>query len=138
MRALLATALVFASGCRCEEPPSGRIVQPFPREYAGVGIELGAEGGRPVVVRVIPGSPAAAGGLRPGDRVVAVDGLSTTGWRLAEVVAALRGEAGSHVFVTVRRDGSSEIVALERRRLVRGEMVQGPVDGRLYRPEGRP
>jgi regulator of sigma E protease len=59
----------------------------------------------PAVVRhVEPGSPAAAAGLRVGDRVVAVAGEGVGDWQ--QLVAALETRPGERVPITVERDGS--------------------------------
>jgi regulator of sigma E protease len=55
------------------------------------------------VEEVQPGSPAAAMGLRPGDRIVAVDGKRADPEDLA---AAIRASGGDPVTLTVVRDGS--------------------------------
>jgi len=62
----------------------------------------------PTVIRVMPDGPAALAGVLAGDRLIAIDGQSTTGQRLYDIAQHLRGAAGSNVTLTVRRD-SSEI-----------------------------
>jgi carboxyl-terminal processing protease len=59
---------------------------------------------RLVVISVFEGSPAEAQGLLPGDVFVAVNDESIEGWTVDEVTAAVRGEAGSTVRLTVRRE----------------------------------
>jgi membrane-associated protease RseP (regulator of RpoE activity) len=58
----------------------------------------------PVVVRVSPGSPAATGGLLPGDRLIAIDGAEAANQE--EILARLKA-AGDTVSIDVdRRDAS--------------------------------
>ncbi|MFI2432555.1 S41 family peptidase [Streptomyces sp. NPDC018693] len=62
--------------------------------YTGVG--LGARrqrDGRIEVTRVQSGSPAAAAGLRAGDRLISVDGRQVDGLPVTDVVSLLRGDA---------------------------------------------
>ncbi|MFI1566281.1 S41 family peptidase [Streptomyces sp. NPDC020490] len=62
--------------------------------YTGVGLWARRErDGRVEVTRVRPGSPAAAAGIRKGDRLRSVDGRKVDGLPVTEVVALLRGEA---------------------------------------------
>ncbi len=63
-----------------------------------------------VVVRVVPGSPAAAGGLLLGDRIVAIDGGPIT--NQADMLARLAA-AGPRVVLDVERRGRIASVSLE-------------------------
>ncbi|SCK49477.1 carboxyl-terminal processing protease [Streptomyces sp. SceaMP-e96] len=62
--------------------------------YVGVGLWVRqAAGGRTVVSRVQPGGPAERAGIAVGDRLRAVDGRTTRGAPVTDVVARLRGNA---------------------------------------------
>ncbi|UKY50549.1 S41 family peptidase [Streptomyces inhibens] len=62
--------------------------------YVGVGLWVRqVAGGRTEVSRVQPGGPAARAGIAVGDRLRAVDGLTTRGRPVTETVARLRGDA---------------------------------------------
>ena len=66
--------------------------------FAGIGVPSPL----PVVGAVEPGYPAEAAGLRPGDRIVAVDGRDVRQWE--DVVKAIQDSAGRVITLTVRRD----------------------------------
>lgn len=88
-------------------------------EYSGVGIEITLRNGRVTVVTPFPGTPAYAGGIRPGDWIMAVDGESTEGWTLEKASSKIRGPAGTTVVLTVmHEDGTVRDVPLVRRRIV--------------------
>jgi len=71
--------------------------------YVGIGVRIDpAKDGRPQVVGVFDGSPAAKAGIRTGDIIVSVDGKTTTGHDIDEVSGWVRGEAGSTVTVVVQ------------------------------------
>lgn len=130
MRSFFTLLALLAAAC--EERPGERVLHPFPERYAGVGLELRIESGLPRVVRILPGSAAERAGVRAGDVLLEVDGVSTRGWALADVVAALRGKSQSRVILTIRRvAGAREIVPLRRGLLVRP--ADAGLDGRLYR-----
>ncbi|WP_347490758.1 S41 family peptidase [Desulfoscipio sp. XC116] len=69
----------------------------------GIGIEILAGEQYPCVYSVIPGTPAAKSGIMAGDIIVAVDGKSTVGWTLADVVEKIKGPSGSVVVLTIQR-----------------------------------
>jgi len=72
--------------------------------YTGVGIEVAQVGDALRVISPIAGSPAARAGIQSGDELVAVDGRPITDDRLQDTMGQLRGQAGSKVTVSVRRD----------------------------------
>lgn len=84
--------------------------------YSGVGIEVSYERGAIVVVAPIEGSPADLAGLRSGDVIVAIDGRAVTSAGIGDVVARMRGEAGTQVRVKVERGGLDEPLEFSIRR----------------------
>ncbi|MCP5089587.1 MAG: S41 family peptidase, partial [Gammaproteobacteria bacterium] len=75
--------------------------------YTGIGIEVDEVDGALLVVTPIAGSPAARSGIKSGDRIIAVDGISIEASSLQQTIARLRGHAGSKVSVTVLRDDAA-------------------------------
>nr|WP_314488665.1 RIP metalloprotease RseP [uncultured Pseudomonas sp.] len=58
----------------------------------------------PVLAQLDPKGPAAAAGLKTGDRLVALDGVALSDWQ--QVVDAVRSRADTQVQVRVERDGA--------------------------------
>jgi carboxyl-terminal processing protease len=87
--------------------------------YAGVGIEAGYRDGEVVVVAPSEGGPAEQVGIRAGDVIVAVDGISTEGLKPEEVNALTSGEVGSEVTITIDRFGLAQSLdfTLTRKRI---------------------
>ena len=77
-------------------------------EYGGVGLEVVDRDGFITVVAPIPGTPGARAGIRPGDRIVRVDGLALDGWRTSQAVDLLRGRPGTAVRMGVSRPGTPD------------------------------
>jgi carboxyl-terminal processing protease len=69
----------------------------------GIGVILGERDGRVVVVSVVPASPAQRAGMRSGDAIVEVDGVSVEGLAPDQLAARVRGDEGSTVSVAVSR-----------------------------------
>ena len=75
--------------------------------YVGIGVRVTeTEDGQPQVVSIFPNSPAETSGIKVGDVIVKVDGTSTEGRDLDDVLGEVRGEAGTEVTVTVQADGT--------------------------------
>ena len=76
--------------------------------YGGLGMQIEDQQGLITVTRVFPNTPAERGGVRAGDRVVAVNGESTQGLSIEEVSGRLVGRAGTTVEATFTRAGVAE------------------------------
>jgi carboxyl-terminal processing protease len=87
--------------------------------FTGIGIVLMPRDGQFFVREVFPGSPAAAAGLRPLDRIVEVDGHSTAGETSDQVSGTIRGQSGTTVVVKVERAGAGAPVEVS--------VVRGPI-----------
>ena len=78
--------------------------------YSGVGVWLqrdGLDDDAPVrVTQVLPGSAAAMAGVSSGDEVVAVGGEPVAGRPVSDIVAQLRGNAGSAVSLRLSTAGA--------------------------------
>jgi len=73
--------------------------------FVGLGVELKADNGALLIVRVIGGSPASLSGIRPGDRIIAVDGRSTASYSTDQAANLLQGPEGSVVRLAVAGPG---------------------------------
>ncbi|MBG0744275.1 MAG: PDZ domain-containing protein [Cylindrospermopsis raciborskii KL1] len=104
-------------------------------ELTGVGLQiaLNSETGILEVITPIQGSPAQRAGLKPRDRILQIEGLSTENITLDEAAARMRGPIGTVVTLLIGREGqpNQEVV------LVRDRIELNPVmaDLRLS-PEG--
>ncbi|MFF4789584.1 S41 family peptidase [Streptomyces sp. NPDC001276] len=92
-------------------------------QYTGVGLSARRRrDGRVEVAKVRAGSPAAAAGIRRGDRLRSVDGERTDGLPVTDVVALLRGDAddapaGTAVTLGLQRGKRAWTQTLRRARL---------------------
>ncbi len=69
--------------------------------YSGVGIDVGIQGQKIIVRKVITSSPADKSGLNPGDIITAIDGKPVKGRILQDAIDEIQGEPGSSVTLTV-------------------------------------
>ncbi len=82
---------------------------------AGLGLTVVRQRGVVTVNQVIPGSPADDAGLRPGDRITAIDGRPAARLDAAALDAAIAGPDGSTVRLAWRsHDGRAHMEEIER------------------------
>ncbi len=95
---------------------------------SGIGARIGKRADVLTVVKVYEDSPALDAGLRDGDQVTHIDGVSTLNMHVSDAIARIRGPEGLQVTLTVRRPGE------EGRRvfpIVRRKVVLPTIDARL-------
>jgi len=104
-----------------------RFRQSIDGNFVGVGILIRHNDKRDVmIVNPLEGSPASRMGVRPGDRIAAVDGKPTDGWSLNRAVDSITGPAGKPVTLTLRRDDVEEPIDVQ---LVRETIKMRSVNG---------
>lgn len=101
---------------------------PLHGSYEGIGAWVDTNAEYLTIVSPMPGSPAEAAGLEPGDRVVAVDGEDVTGIDANLVIRRVLGPAGSTVNLTIAREGAVELLEFE---IVRAEIEVPSVNSEL-------
>jgi carboxyl-terminal processing protease len=74
-------------------------------KFSGIGIEITLKDRKLTVVSPIEGTPAFRAGIKAGDQIVKVDGTPTKNISITEAVRKIRGPKGSHVIITINRQG---------------------------------
>jgi carboxyl-terminal processing protease len=98
-------------------------------KYVGIGVRIDtAEDGLPLIIGVFKDSPAEKAGLVNGDEILAVDGKSTAGKEIDEIVGWVRGEEGSSVTVTARTGATGKARDVT---MVRADVAVAPVSWTL-------
>ncbi|HSF32744.1 MAG TPA: S41 family peptidase [Candidatus Tectomicrobia bacterium] len=101
--------------------------------FGGIGIRIGVEDGRVVIVEPMDGTPAAKAGLKQGDQIVRIDGQPTQGLTLQEAVRRMRGPVGSRLVLGIVRRGGidPEDVPLTRAKIDLKTVENQLLDGRI-------
>lgn len=101
------------------EPRDFRGMQEDTRsEFGGLGVVVTMDDGALTIVNPMEDSPGFAAGLKPGDRVLRINGISTEKLTLMQAVDKLRGEAGEKVTLTIQRPATKEIKDYELTRVI--------------------
>jgi carboxyl-terminal processing protease len=82
-------------------------------QFGGIGIEVENRNDQLIVMAPIEGSPAERAGIKSGDLIISVDGKDPSSEPLDKLVKRLRGVAGSHVKMGVRRTGVADILTFD-------------------------
>jgi carboxyl-terminal processing protease len=101
-------------------------------KYYGVGMTIqpqpvGNGSGKTKIVVLYPfeGTPSYRAGIKPGDEILTVDGKPTDGMDSTAVANLLKGARGTHVSVTISREGAARPIVFD---LVRDEIPRPSVD----------
>jgi carboxyl-terminal processing protease len=95
-------------------------------QFSGIGAELITKDKNVLVQTPLVGSPAEKSGIKAGDIIVKVDGVSTAGWDINQVVQKIRGPKGTGVKVSVIHKDSSSITDIK---ITRDVITVKSVDG---------
>lgn len=94
-------------------------------EFGGLGIEVTQDGGYIKVISPIDETPAARAGVRPGDFITHLNGTSVQGLSLQEAVEQMRGQRGTQIRLTIRRQGAERPIELTLTRdVIRPQVVR--------------
>ncbi len=79
-------------------------------KFGGLGIEVSMESGVVKVISPIDDTPASEAGIKSGDYIVKINDEQVQGKTLMEAVNLMRGEVGTSIKLTVRREGEEKAI----------------------------
>ncbi|MBU0660790.1 S41 family peptidase [Patescibacteria group bacterium] len=85
------------------------FVESLSGEFEGIGAEIGLRESQLTVVAPLPDSPAMQSGVKPGDKILKIDGEDTYGLSVEEAVTHIRGPRGTQVVLGVLRDEAESL-----------------------------
>lgn len=99
-------------------PPddSKKFADDIKGKFGGIGAEIGYEGDFVVVIAPLKESPAEKAGLKPGDKILSIDGEALGNEDISDIVKKIRGPEGSKVVLTLLsvKDKKPRDVSIER------------------------
>ncbi len=103
--------------------------------FEGIGVEFYLLNDTIYVVSAITGGPSEQLGIRSGDKIIKVDGKNVAGKKItnADVGSYLRGESGSKVKVSIKRNNSKQLIDYV---ITRGTIPLNSVDVSYMASEG--
>lgn len=97
--------------------------------FGGLGLEVDTVDGFVRIVTPMPGTPAARAGLQRGDLIVGFDGEPVTGMPLADALSRMRGQPGTPITLTIRREGVEDYDVPLVRETIRVQALRWNMEG---------
>ena len=97
--------------------------------YQGIGAYIGKKDNQIVIIAPIPGSPAAAAGIKSGDVILKIDGQPTDQMSSDEASLKIRGPAGTKVALTIGRKDVKDPIELS---ITRSEITVASVTSEMH------
>lgn len=99
-------------------------------EYGGLGLEVTMEDGLVKVIAPMDGTPAARAGIKSGDLIATIDGITIQGMSLSEAVDKMRGPVNSQIKIQVLRKGEKKpLEFVITRAIIQVESVRFKAEG---------
>ena len=82
--------------------------------YEGIGVEVTADNNKVKITKVFADTPAKKAGLKVGDYITKVNGTSTEGKTLSEVVSSIKNAKSKEVEIIITRDNQEHTIKVTR------------------------
>lgn len=108
-----------------------KFVNAIDNKFCGIGVQVLTDNDGIKIANVIKESPAEEIGLKAGDIITKADSIDLKGLSSEQAVSYIKGEEGTSVHLTVKRDGSSFEIDVVRREIslptVAGEVLNNSI-----------
>ena len=95
--------------------PASNIIaenEPIEGNFSGIGVQFNMINDTVVIINTVAKGPSEKAGIMAGDRIVMVNDLPVAGVKMKsdEIIKMLKGKTGTTVEVSIRRNGSAEML----------------------------
>ncbi len=98
-------------------------------KFGGLGIEVTEDQGLIRVISPIDDTPASHAGIKAGDLITALDGKTVEGLALSKAVDEMRGDPGSKITLTIKRQGvDTPIQVVLERQVIHIQVVKDRIE----------
>ncbi len=120
----------------CSEPRAQTVAHHMGIIGMSLDQQSSTDGGIQLIVdRVVPDGPAAAAGIRPGDRILEIEGTSTDGMSIADAARRFRGPVDASIALVIATGSRPREVSITR--IAPSELWSGLGHGSTGHPSER-
>jgi carboxyl-terminal processing protease len=87
-------------------------------EFGGIGVEITLKDGIITIITPIAGTPADSAGIKPGDKIVRINGKTTKNITLNDAVKMMRGDSGTQLVLTIWREKEEKVLDIPIKRAI--------------------
>ena len=87
-------------------------------EFGGIGVEITSKDGILTIITPIAGTPADRAGIKPGDKIVRINGKTTKDMTMNDAVKLMRGDPGTQIVPTVWREKEEKVLDIPIKRAI--------------------
>lgn len=103
-----------------------QLTQDTRGKFGGVGIIVSQERGRLIIISPIEDTPAMKAGIKSGDEIVKIDGVSLSTLEGKDAVDMMRGEPGSILNLSIKRKNHDKLLEFSlERKIIKVKSVRG-------------
>lgn len=97
-----------------------RLMEQTSGAFVGIGVYISAtpEDNTLTIIAPIEGSPAEKSGIKPGDKILKVDGKVVTADKSDEAISMIKGKEGTEVELTIKRENEEFNVVVKREEII--------------------
>lgn len=101
--------------------------------YVGIGVYISptSEDNTITIIAPIDGSPSEKSGIKPGDKIMKVDGKAVSAKNSDEAIGMIKGKAGTQVELTIKRENKEFDVKVKREEIVSKSVESKVMDDKI-------
>ncbi len=100
-----------------ETPSESSIIESLSSTYEGLGMSLEMIDSKPTIIAPFKNSPAEKAGIKAKDIIKKIDGKEVSKLTIEEIIAKIKGAAGTKVKITVERGGAELTIEATRAKI---------------------
>ncbi len=107
------------------------LIEELTGGFVGIGVYIKEEHGDIIITSIIEGGPAYKAGVKPGDKIISVDGKAIKDMSMEEIISLIQGQPGTKIKLGVKRENKSIFLEVIRERIILSSVEYGILDNNI-------